>query len=207
MAGLLDSIFTILGLDRGKPIDASQFDIATYAPDTASSPIRDAQWLAIHLYYLSLKHLPALAKSWWIDLPGRQAAQTIEAWTERFISPLVVSDELDKVNEWIESGLQQDDANMKVRVSRKVKEITAGYEIDEQTMQIMIKLPGAYPLRQATVEGVNRVGVDEKKWRSWLLSTQGVITFSVSRVGISTPRAAWPSMHACMHTYGGVAWC
>ena len=69
---------------------------------------------------------------------------------------------------------------MKVKVTKKAREVTAGYEVDEQMMQIVIKLPGAYPLRQATVEGPDRVGVDSKKWRSWLLSTQGVITFSVS---------------------------
>lgn len=176
----MDCIFNILGHERGKAVDASQFNIKSYAADTESAPEREAQWLAVHLYYLSLKQLPALTKSWWLDSPRRQMTMTIESWTEKYISPFVVSDELDKVSEWVASRAQQDDDDLKVKVSKKAKEITASYEVDEQTMQIVIKLPGAYPLRQAIVEGLNRVGVDEKKWRSWLLSTQGVITFSVS---------------------------
>ena len=66
-----------------------------------------------------------------------------------------------------------------MKVSQRAREVTAAYEVDEQTMRIMIRLPGAYPLQQASVEGVNRVAVDEKKWRSWVINTQGVITFSV----------------------------
>ena len=121
-----------------------------------------------------------MVKSWWIESAGRQTSSAIETWTERHISPLAISDECDKVTEWLDSGSQQDDDGMKIRVSKGAREITAGYDVDDQMMQIVIKLPGAYPLRQATVEGVSRVGVDEKKWRSWLLNTQGVIKFSVS---------------------------
>ena len=183
VSGLLDFSFRLLGHEGGKPVDASRFDITSYSPDTADSPQKDLQWLLIHLYYLSLKHLPSLTKAWWIDSPGRQTAQIIESWTEKYISPIVISDELNNITSWADSTSQQDeDKNMKVKVSKKAREITASYEVDEQTMQIVIKLPGAYPLRQATVEGLNRVAVDEKKWRSWLLNTQGVITFSVRSI-------------------------
>ncbi|KAI9786287.1 MAG: hypothetical protein M1816_008096 [Peltula sp. TS41687] len=180
VSGLLDFSFRVLGHDGGKPVDASRFDITSYSPDTEDSPQKDLQWLLIHLYYLSLKHLPSLTKAWWIDSPKRQTAQTIESWTEKYISPIVISDELNNITSWAaESTAQQDeDKNMKVKVSKNAREITASYEVDEQTMQIVIKLPGAYPLSQATVEGLNRVAVDEKKWRSWLLNTRGVITFS-----------------------------
>lgn len=49
-------------------------------------------------------------------------------------------------------------------------------------MQLVIRLPTTYPLEGIKVEGVNRVAVSEKKWTSWLMITQGVITFSVSRL-------------------------
>ncbi|KAI9882616.1 MAG: hypothetical protein M1823_005635 [Watsoniomyces obsoletus] len=180
----LDCIASLFYHDRGnKTIDASRFDIISFSPNTESNPEREAEWLAVHLYYLSLKYLPAVTKAWWIDSPRRQMAQAIESWTEKYISPIVVSEELDKVSEWAEEQADDDDEenkNLKIKVSKKAKEVTAGYEVDEQMMQIVIKLPGAYPLRQAIVEGPNRVGVDAKKWRSWLLSAQGVITFSVS---------------------------
>ena len=46
-------------------------------------------------------------------------------------------------------------------------------------MQIVIRLPSNYTLNGVKVEGINRVAVSEKKWTSWLMITQGVITFSV----------------------------
>ncbi len=175
-------MFEILGHTRGKPIDASQFEVKSYPGNDESSPERDCQHLLIHLYYLCLRYLPSITKAWWIDNPRRTTALTIETWTEKFISPHVITDELATVDEWVRTSSQDDDEarSMKVRVSYKAKEVTASYDVDEQTMQIVIRLPGAYPLRQAVVEGVNRVAFDEKKWRSWLLSTQGIITFSVS---------------------------
>jgi hypothetical protein len=84
------------------------------------------------------------------------------------------------VSEWAKSQDATDESEaLQVKVSQRAREVTAAYEVDEQTMRIMIRLPGAYPLQQASVEGVNRVAVDEKKWRSWVINTQGVITFSV----------------------------
>ncbi|KAI9847626.1 MAG: hypothetical protein M1837_002200 [Sclerophora amabilis] len=175
---LLNFISSFLGHDRGKPIDAARFDATSYTCDIEAQPEKDTQWLLIHLYYLSLKHVPSLTKAWWIDCPRRQTRDAVENWTEKFISPLVIGDELRTVREWVDNSSDAADGEMKVKVSTRAKEVTASYEVDEQTMQIMIKLPGTYPLSQVTVEGLNRVGVDEKKWRSWLINTQGVIMFS-----------------------------
>ena len=41
-----------------------------------------------------------------------------------------------------------------------------------------ITLPPSFPLANATVEGLSRLAVDEKKWQSWLRISQGAITFS-----------------------------
>ncbi|OCK82799.1 RING zinc finger protein-like protein [Lepidopterella palustris CBS 459.81] len=178
LAGLLDFMFDFLGHARGKPVDVSKFDVTTYSPDL-EPPEKDTQWLLTHLYYLCLKHIPSLAKSWWIDCKSRQKVIAVESWTEKFISPHVISAALTSVSEW---AAAQDTSNesevLQVRVSQRAREVTAAYEVDEQTMMIMIRLPGTYPLGQASVEGVNRVAVDEKKWQSWVRTTQGVITFS-----------------------------
>ncbi|KAI9756433.1 MAG: hypothetical protein M4579_003855 [Chaenotheca gracillima] len=186
---LVTLIFGFLGHDRGKAVDVSSFDVTTYTCDS-ESPVRDAQWLMSHLYYLSLKYVPSLTKAWWIDCPRRQTRDSVETWTEKFISPLVIEDELRTVSEWVENNPEAANEDMKVKVSTKAKEVTASYEVDEQRMQIVIRLPGTYPLRQIAVEGLNRVGVDEKKWRSWLITTQGVIMFSNGSIidGLTTWR-------------------
>jgi hypothetical protein len=182
---LLSLAFQFLGHSRGAPLPASRFSITSYTPSTAETPKGDAQHLMIHLYYLSLTHLPSLTKAWFLDLTHRQTVLGIETWTEKFISPLIIAQQLTTVTEWVASGYGDDaepdsDAEaFKVKVSRTAKEVTASYDVDEQTMQIVIRLPPVYPLLQATVESIHRVGVDEKRWRSWLINTQGVIQFSV----------------------------
>ena len=84
------------------------------------------------------------------------------------------------VNDWVKSQDEKSEDYLTVNVNFRVNEITASYPIDEQRISIAIKFPNAFPLSQAFVEGVNRVAVEEKKWQSWLRSTQAVIAFQVS---------------------------
>ena len=93
------------------------------------------------------------------------------------ISPLIIANELATVSAWAPSQAAVDQP-LAVKVSHTTHEITASIPVDEQTMSIAIRLPPSYPLARATVDSIHRVGVDEKKWRSWLITTQGVINFS-----------------------------
>jgi len=82
------------------------------------------------------------------------------------------------VTDWASNQNSSADEALIIKANYRTKEVTASKEIDDQLMTISIRLPSNFPLSQAVVEGGNRVAVDEKKWRSWLLNTQGVITFS-----------------------------
>ncbi|KAK3674595.1 hypothetical protein LTR78_005681 [Recurvomyces mirabilis] len=180
LSGLLSFTFDFLGHSRGKPIDASRFDIETYTADSEPNPERDVQWLLTHLYYLTMTHLPSLAKSYYLDIRSRQTSLAVESWTGKYISPLVINAALQDVAEWAETSVKEEPEyeKMHVRVGMRSKEINVSYEIDEQTMAIKVILPEAYPLAAAQVVGVSRVAVKEDKWQSWLRNCQGVITFS-----------------------------
>ncbi|KAI9668363.1 MAG: hypothetical protein M1831_001117 [Alyxoria varia] len=175
---LLTFAFNFLGHSQGKPVDASKFDPSTYSFDIEGIPTRDVQWLLIHLYYLSLKHIPSLTKSWWIDDSTRQTKPLVESWTEKYISPIIISEALDTVSEWSRTHDANSEDSIIIKTNQRSKEITCQKEIDGQLLSMVVRLPANFPLGQAVVEGVNRVGVDERKWRSWLINTQGVITFS-----------------------------
>ncbi|CAK4034431.1 ring zinc finger [Lecanosticta acicola] len=180
LKGLLDLIFDFLGHTRGRPVDASKFDIQEFVADMDSSPEKDVQWLLSHLYYLALSHLPSLVKSYFLDIRSRQTSQAIESWTAKYISPLIVSYSLQSVAEWAEKSVKDDPdyENMTVKVGMRSKEINVSYLVDEQTMAIKVILPDTYPLDSAKVVTVHRVAVKEEKWQSWLRNCQGVITFS-----------------------------
>jgi E3 ubiquitin-protein ligase listerin len=86
--GLLDFTFDFLGHGKGKPVDVSKFDVTSYTPDIEESPKKDAQWLLTYLYFLCLKHVPSLAKSWWIDCKAQQKVIAVESWTGKYVSQL-----------------------------------------------------------------------------------------------------------------------
>lgn len=83
---LLDFAHQALIRNRPKPIDASALEISSFAPNSTKA-FRDQTYdLLVHLYYLSLKHLPSLCRSWWRDTTLRQTAVTVETWTEKYVS-------------------------------------------------------------------------------------------------------------------------
>lgn len=148
----------------------------------AETDERAMQWLLVHLFHLTLKYTPALFRSWFIDCRSKQTRIAVEAWTTRYFSPLAIDDALDEVQLWIDGGASAstdpDEQDLIVKVSRPAREVTAGYEVDESQAAIAIKIPPSYPLEGVTVAGLRRVAVSERKWQSWIMTTQGVITFS-----------------------------
>lgn len=176
----MDFTFEFLGHNQGKPIDVSKLDITTYTINAYDSGVGEARLLLTHLYYLSLKYLGSLAKTWWLDSKSRQTKQSVESWTAKHISPLIIADSLQQASAWA-SEQNSDDPEAKpltVRVSTRSGDLTASYPIDDTSCSIQISLPPTFPLHQATVSSISRVALDEKKWQAWLRITQGVIAFS-----------------------------
>lgn len=186
----LSFMFDVLGHSAANSLrlDKERFDeamIRNYdmwvATDSESSE-REMQWLLVNLYYLSLKYLPGLVKNWWVNCKKRQTSIAVESWTGKYYSTLIIHDLLDDVVWWSEKQKtgSEEDKTLVVKVSKNSREVLAGYEIDELMMQIVIRLPVDYPLHIATVESVNRVAIAEKKWQSFIMTTQAAIAFTVS---------------------------
>lgn len=184
----LNFTFDVLGHSaaHGLNLDRAGFtaeNIRNYDLKLAESESeqRNMQWLFIHLFYLVLKFVPGLFKSWYIACRSKQTKIAVEAWMARYFSPLIISEALDDVVKWNETqeAPADDEKELIVKVSRAAREVIAGYEVDDLNASIAIRIPTDFPLEAVTVIGINRVAVDERKWKSWILTTQGVITFSV----------------------------
>ncbi|MCJ1432310.1 hypothetical protein MMC27_001666 [Xylographa pallens] len=186
----LSFAFDYLISSRAKPIDGSRYDPEHYSPDSYDQPERNTSALIIHIYFLCLKNLPNLSKTWWRDACPRQLQRPVETWTEKYISPTVIAAELATVTAWLPTQ-DSTDTSLTVKVSSRAHEVTASLPLDEQFMSIRIVLPPTYPLASVVVESIHRVGIDEKKWRSWLLTTAGVINFSGTSGGIIEGLVAW----------------
>ena len=55
-------------------------------------------------------------------------------------------------------------------------EITAKYIHEEATMEIKIKLPPDYPLKNVDVSCSSRIGIDDGRWRRWILQIIQLLT-------------------------------
>ncbi|KAG4026242.1 hypothetical protein MFRU_043g00460 [Monilinia fructicola] len=183
----LTFLFDVLGHSDGRPLnlEKAHFDesyIRSYDTTLADAETneRDLQWLLIHLYHLCLKHTGDLAKNWFSGCQSKQTRQAVEAWTERYFTPMLISDKLDEIEEWVGSTEAREggEKELEIKTSRGTRSVFASYEVDETSIQIAIRFPSNYPFYNVKVEGLNRVAVPEKKWRSWLLIVQGAITFS-----------------------------
>jgi E3 ubiquitin-protein ligase listerin len=184
---LMNFTFDILGHSVAHPInlDKSNFtaeSIIAYDIHLADaeSDERSMQWLLIHLYYRSLKYLPNLFKSWYIDCKSKQTKIAVDSWTTKYFSPLIISEMLDEVAAWAaaQDAPAEDESELVVKVRKAAREITAGYEVDESEVSIAIQIPQSFPIDSVSVVGTNRMVVNEKKWQSWVMTVQGVIIFS-----------------------------
>lgn len=139
--------------------------------------MRDTQWLLTHLYFLCLKHIPSLTRAWHIDCKSRPVVIALPGWTEKYVSPPVISAALASVAEWAQQHAAEDpDSPFTVKVNPRAAEITATYDVDDSTSSIRLTLPPSFPLTSPTIEGLQRVAVDERKWEAWLRTSRGAMT-------------------------------
>lgn len=103
------------------------------------------------------------------------------SFTEKNFSTNLIRDELDLLSrEDIKSTLEDNENDFTIKALRAASEVSATYRVDEQNMQIAIKYPKNFPLRQIDVEGVQKVGVSDRQWRGWMFSVAAVIGAQVS---------------------------
>jgi E3 ubiquitin-protein ligase listerin len=176
----------VLGLSGGKSFDAKKSAVTSFDPDTSTNPRQELEGLLTHLYYLSLANTSLSAKNWWIE-SNRLTVKTVESWTAKYISPHIISAALSSVRDWSEQQAEIDTAEgapLVIKVSPHTSEITASYPMDEErSISIIVYLPPAFPLHQATVSSRSeRSAIDERRWQGWLRSAQGVIAFSNNNI-------------------------
>lgn len=135
--------------------------------------------LSTHVFYRALENVPQLVRNWYEACKDRQLAMSFISVVTRHLSPVLIEHEFAVIRQpGVLKALEND--SLSVRVLSASAEITAKYIIDEQPMEIAIKLPQDYPLRNVEVKEVNRVGVTEGKWRGWMLNVQQLVMSRVS---------------------------
>lgn len=153
-----------------------KYDLSTKAPLS-----EEMAFLLLHLYYQSCSYFGPQVQLWYKLIRDLQLKRRVDKATSSYVSPVLVGAILDDVTKH-KQKLQGDD-NLTIKVNRVSNEIKSTYLIDDQTMEMVIKLPTIYPLENVSVEGPLRLGVKEKQWKAWLMASQSVISLTNGLVG------------------------
>lgn len=122
-----------------------------------------------HLFLCAVQALPALARQWYNGL-DRVTAGRVERMTAASVTPVLLGREVAAVQE--SSGEHEE---LGIRASVAAREITASYVKDEAVLEMVLRVPAAYPLRPVEVDGTKRLGVGEATWRKWLLGMRTLL--------------------------------
>jgi hypothetical protein len=171
----IPNIFDILGLfTGGKQVfkldvwAVDEFHLETFEPESPLS----LQLLAAHLYHRALLTIPALVRSWISDCTDKQLLTRVADYTSAYFSPGIIKAELAQVHASSELSTTE---NLTVKVSPASGEVAASYMVDEQPLELSIRMPSDWPLHRLEVRDTKMVGVSEDKWRAWVLGVQQIV--------------------------------
>ncbi|KAK9461550.1 uncharacterized protein V1516DRAFT_663261 [Lipomyces oligophaga] len=173
---LLNFAASLLSLTAGKPPDCSKYSFETFEVDsTFEQPADEVISSLLYLFYKSLQQIPSMVRKWWSETRNRHLSITVQSYVEKYFSRLLIDNELDSVQSRLAAEADGEEENIQLKVSRPAREVTAVYTIDEQTMEMIVRIPTSFPLHDVVVDGIKRVGVKENQWRAWLLASQALI--------------------------------
>jgi hypothetical protein len=151
--------------------------------------LADLSPLASHVFYRALVTIPSAIRTYYESLKDRQLSMSMLNFTARHYSPVIIQHEFAALRRpEAMAQLTEEGLNIKIAqgggattaASAGSSEAIASYVVDEQPMEIGIRLPAEFPLKGVDVRDLRRVGVPENKWRGWLMSVQQTITSRVS---------------------------
>ncbi|KAJ7484301.1 hypothetical protein FB451DRAFT_1554863 [Mycena latifolia] len=180
----IPNLLSLLGVDQGipkafklDPWSVDEYFVQLYEPGSTWS----FQVLAAHLYYRALLTVPSLIYNWVLDCKDRQLSSSIATYTSLHFSPVLIRAELAHVKS-PETTAELVDENLTIKVATAVNEVVASYLVDEHQLEIKLKIPSDWPLHKIEVKDVQRVGVEETRWRAWILAVQQTLWSQNGRI-------------------------
>ncbi len=124
--------------------------------------------LAIYALFRTISTLPALFRSYWNEDCCRVDKIRLSRFIEERVRYSLIKREIALIR--VAKSLNRWDENeFDIRGNAATGEIVASFLRDESKIEIIIKIPSAYPLKNVDVESTSRIGVTDGRWRRWLL--------------------------------------
>jgi hypothetical protein len=149
--------------------DVSTFEVLHFDPTCTVAH----QLVVAHVLWKSFTMIPSVMRNWWNECKNRQLHLSLANYVEKNLAPLIISKEIDQLTNADTTALE----GISFKASKAAREVFAKYQIEENTLEIVIKLPTTYPLRNVEVENgpSGHTGVSESRWRGWILSVTAVM--------------------------------
>ncbi|KAA1476143.1 hypothetical protein DENSPDRAFT_874439 [Dentipellis sp. KUC8613] len=160
------------GISRSFKLDywsVDEYYVQFYDPED----IQSRRLLAAHLYFRALNTIPSLIRSWLLDCKDRTLSNAVTTYTSHHFSPVIIKSELTHIKSPEAAELNVE--NMAIKVASNLNEVSAVYTIDEQQLELTLKIPTDWPLHGIEVKDSKRLGVSENRWRGWLLGVQQIV--------------------------------
>ena len=119
-----------------------------------------------------------MISSWWGNIKDRQLLGAISSFITKYYSPVLISEQLRLIKD-PSSAEELSGENWSIKVAANLGEVLASYTVDDQDLEIAIRLPPDYPLHSIEIREIQKVGVEESRWRNWMLAIQQTIASQV----------------------------
>jgi len=142
--------------------------------DEAEDGIHMHEYLGKHLEYLALLGLfrmtvvlPAVTRTWYNNDLSRSQKVLFGRFVETTVRPASLERELQLIRDGQAAGRWNSD-ELEVRGHRSNGgEVAATFTRDDAKVEVKIRIPAQYPLKNVEVDCITRLGVPEAKWRRW----------------------------------------
>jgi FANCL C-terminal domain len=166
IASLENSLMDFIG------VDDNASDVATLVGRYAGATLAHA-----------LQKMPALSRRHFAENVEHGLALQIEDFVKRRVSPFLIAEEISKVRAWsgeAGAGGMGGEGELNARGSLAGREVWATYTLSEVTLQVVLRIPEAFPLKTVQVDDseANRcVGMGKSMWRNTLVGMNILLQF------------------------------
>ncbi|KAJ1923971.1 hypothetical protein IWQ60_005524 [Tieghemiomyces parasiticus] len=164
------------GRPGARPFPLSPWDPATfYLSEFDGGRTLSYSLYAAHLLYRSLRLFPTFVRLWWENMVDRGDQQATKSFVTMHYSPALIREELERVDHDPRlMAVMAKYENLKVRTNRHAGTCTLRFLQEDVTVELVFRLPTAYPLQTPEIECQQRSVITEPRWRGWTLTNHAL---------------------------------
>ncbi len=172
------------GHRHGPPVNLMQVEFTVIPLDDQM----DAIQVGANLLFRTLKLYPSSIRAWCEGLASREKAVNFMRCCTRFMSPLLIERELHRIRNAPTAKGQS--LRLRAEHTSTTCTVFANYSVEEFTISITLSIPPEFPLKAVTLTTSDRLGVNEARWRSWMLTVHTLLGRNLSLVDVLREWAA-----------------